>query len=195
MLWKKNDLMFQAKQCSCLERHYILSCSDSAGFESIIKLICMWKTCTPLFLKCSIIVYTSRNFKTCSLLFKSLVVCKTFNIVTKNNQIILKESIMVSIKILSSTAVFNIDNNKKSVYYDVALKTEIMSAENHLCLHRNKLHLKIYIKNKQTKNTILNCNFTFIFDQINEDVVSIRDFSNKKILPTPNFWMIMQSLW
>ncbi len=74
---------------------------------------------------------------------------------------------MVSIKILRGTAVFNIDNNKKcflstkSVYYDVALKTEIMSAENHLCLHRNILYLKNILKTNKKYHFKLQFHFHF----------------------------------
>ncbi len=82
--------------------------------------------------------------------------------------------ITVSTKILSSTTVFDIDNNKKCFL---------------------KWLLKLLIKNCKTKKKKFNCknisqyySFYFIFDQINAALM--RDLSQKylKILQTPNIW-------
>ncbi len=74
-----------------------------------------------------------------------------------------QKKVTVSIKILSSIMVFNIDNNKKCflksanqhiiMIYEGSCNTEDNDAENSALHHRNKLHFKF-----KNVRVILNCN-------------------------------------
>ncbi len=98
-------------------------------------------------------------------------------------------------KILSSTAVFNIDNNVSwaanqhiRMISEGSCDTEevrVMIAENSALHHRYKLHFKFY------------SNIYCIFDQIYAALASIYFFQKhyKKILLTPNFWTVVFGLF
>ncbi len=109
------------------------------------------------------------------------------------------KSVIVSIKILS-TIVFGIDKNKKCFSSTKSAYIKMISVGScddwsnevagiNYILKYITIDLFIYFCNNIFKKSV----FTVFLNQINTALESIRDTFHKhyKILPTPNFWMVV----